>query len=140
MSAPQAIQVADRFHLLPNASAALHGRRRGRCLGVDLPPPEPPAASCKPPSASQRYLAARHAARDVERLDAWVAEARTAALKTCVAFAGGIQIDRAAVDVALRLPWPHGPGTGHINRSTLIKCQGCGRATVELLCARVLAA
>jgi transposase len=81
--APDAVQVADRFHLLQNASAALDGMLRGRRLAVDdpeTPPEEPPDADhaasraaaggpVVPPmppaplSPSKRYLAERRAAR-----------------------------------------------------------------------------
>lgn len=39
--APEAIQVADRFHLVQNASNALDGLLRGRHLSVEEPEPEP---------------------------------------------------------------------------------------------------
>lgn len=63
--APDAVQVADRFHLVKNASAALdemlQGRRRQ--VAVTVPDSPPPAPSSKPPSAKQRRMAERRAAR-----------------------------------------------------------------------------
>ena len=63
--APDAIQVADRFHLVKNASAAmdelLQGRRRQ--IAVAVPDPPPPTPSAKPPSARQQRMADRRAAR-----------------------------------------------------------------------------
>ncbi len=57
-----------------------------------------------------------------------------------VALANGIDADRAAVDAALTMRWSNGPAEGHINRVKLIKRQGYGRAKLDLLRARVLAA
>lgn len=63
--APDAVQVADRFHLVKNASAAmdemLQGRRRQ--IAVAVPDPPPPTPSAKPPSARQQRMADRRAAR-----------------------------------------------------------------------------
>jgi transposase len=81
--APDAVQVADRFHLLQNASAALDGMLRGRRLAVEESEPSvdelqdvnkagtPTAAESAvvpeiPPavlSPSKRYLAERQASR-----------------------------------------------------------------------------
>ena len=81
--APDAIQVADRFHLLQNASNALDGMLRGRSLAVEETerpaqepeftaefaaqhePEEAPAEVVleKPLSATKRYEAERRAAR-----------------------------------------------------------------------------
>ena len=63
--APDAAQVADRFHLVKNASSALdellQGRRRQ--IAVAVPDPPPPTPSAKPPSARQQRMADRRAAR-----------------------------------------------------------------------------
>lgn len=67
--APNAQQVADRFHLLQNASLALdellRNRRRQITLAVMEPPsPQPDHATpAKPLSPRQQHLAARRAAR-----------------------------------------------------------------------------
>ncbi len=62
--APEAIQVADRFHLVKNASNAmdemLQGRRRQ--ITVAVPDPPPPTPSSKPPSARQQRMTALRAA------------------------------------------------------------------------------
>jgi transposase len=85
--APAALQVADRFHLLQNASNALDGMLRGRRLAVEVPEPlvkEPQAPRIadvepapkhettqveepleKPLSPTKRYEAERRAARIV---------------------------------------------------------------------------
>jgi transposase len=79
-------------------------------------------------------------ARDGASLEGWLADAQDSALPAFVAFANGILADRAAVDAALSLPWSNGPVEGHIHRLKLIKRQGYGRAKLDLLKTRVLAA
>ncbi|HLJ67531.1 MAG TPA: ISL3 family transposase [Chloroflexota bacterium] len=63
--APNAVQVADRFHLVKNASAAmdelLQGQRRQIAVEVSEPPPAAPAA--KPLSPTKQRMADRRAAR-----------------------------------------------------------------------------
>jgi transposase len=67
--APAAQQVADRFHILQNASAALEELLRGRrrrldYLAIAAPPPEPAAAADAPPlSATKQQQAARRGRR-----------------------------------------------------------------------------
>ncbi|TAK36770.1 MAG: ISL3 family transposase [Chloroflexota bacterium] len=77
--APQAVQVADRFHLLQNASAALDGMLRGRRLSIEEQERSEPVAevldplgtsdrgapptSTRPPSPTKRYQIERRAAR-----------------------------------------------------------------------------
>ena len=78
--------------------------------------------------------------RDIAGLDNWLQSARSSNLPTFVALANGIDADRAAVDAALTMRWSNGPAEGHINRVKLIKRQGYGRAKLDLLRARVLAA
>jgi transposase len=80
------------------------------------------------------------ATRDVAALDRWLTDAHTSALPSFVTLATGIQRDRAAVDAALTLPWSTGMVEGHVHRVKLIKRQGYGRATLDLLRRRILAA
>ncbi len=60
-----------------------------------------------------------------------------------VSFARGLRADRAAVEAAFALEWSNGPTEGNVNRLNvnrlkLIKRQGYGRASFDLLKARVL--
>jgi transposase len=55
-------------------------------------------------------------------------------------FAAGIRRDLAAVQAGLTLPWSTGPVEGHINRLKILKRQMYGRATLDLLKRRLLAA
>ena len=67
--APDAVQVADRFHLAQNASAALQEVLRGRrrqieAVAVESPPPRvEPAVAPRPPGRTQQREAAARAAR-----------------------------------------------------------------------------
>jgi transposase len=78
--------------------------------------------------------------RDVAALQEWLAEAHESNLAPFVALANGIVADRSAVDAALTVPWFNGLVEGHGHRVKLIKRQGYGRARVDLLRRRVLAA
>ena len=75
MAAPEAVEVADRFHLLENASEALDGMLRGRRLRVEDIGSEPEQTPAMPPvesvdgtallplSPSKQYQAERRGAR-----------------------------------------------------------------------------
>ncbi len=80
------------------------------------------------------------ASREQARLVCWLEEAKASKLPTFVSLANGLEVDRAAVDAALSLPWSTGPVEGQINRVKLLKRQGYGRAKLDLLRLRVLAA
>ena len=87
----------------------------------------------------QRFRAVL-AGRDVAMLAAWLADAQASALASFVSMANGIVADRAAVEAALTTPWSTGPVEGHVHRVKLLKRQHYGRAKLDLLRARVLAA
>jgi transposase len=55
-------------------------------------------------------------------------------------FAVGLRQDIAAVRAGLSLPWSNGPTEGHINRLKCLKRQMYGRAKLDLLRQRLLAA
>jgi transposase len=78
--------------------------------------------------------------RDLAALGVWVADARASGLAPFEGFANGLSADRPAIDAAFRLPWSTGPVEGHVHRLKLIKRRGYGRAKLDLLRARVLAA
>jgi transposase len=80
------------------------------------------------------------AARDVEALDGWLTDAQQSELPSFIALANGIRGDLAAVEAALTTSWSTGPVEGHIHRLKLIKRQGYGRAKLDLLRRRVVAA
>jgi transposase len=78
--------------------------------------------------------------RAVDALDGWLADAQESRLSPFIILAHGIERDRAAVDAALTSDWSNGPVEGHVHRLKLIKRQCYGRAKVDLLRRRVLAA
>jgi transposase len=80
------------------------------------------------------------AERDLAGLDPWLADARASGLAPFEALANGLAADRAAVDAAFTTPWSNGPVEGHVHRVKLAKRRGYGRAKLDLLRRRVLAA
>jgi transposase len=73
-------------------------------------------------------------------LAAWLADARACGVRAVETFAAGLELDGAAVRAALTTPWSNGQAEGQITRLKLIKRQGFGRASADLLRRRVLLA
>jgi transposase len=80
------------------------------------------------------------AERDLAGLGRWLKIATSSNLPSFMALANGIEADKAAVEAAFTLPYSNGMLEGHVNRLKLIKRQGYGRAGLDLLRARVVAA
>lgn len=72
-----------------------------------------------------------------DALAAWLDEAENSMIAS---FARGLRSDRAAVAAALREPWSNGQTEGQINRLKMLKRQMYGRANIDLLRARLVAA
>jgi transposase len=70
-------------------------------------------------------------------LEAWLDEAATSEIAS---FARGLASDQAAVAAALTEPWSSGQTEGQINRLKTRKRQMYGRANIDLLKARLVAA
>lgn len=70
-------------------------------------------------------------------LAAWLDEAENSILSS---FARGLRSDQTAVAAALREPWSNGQTEGQINRLKTLKRQMYGRANIDLLKARLVAA
>ncbi|HEX2185855.1 MAG TPA: ISL3 family transposase, partial [Chloroflexota bacterium] len=107
--APAAQQVADRFHLVQNASAALEEllRSRRRLVALVAPPPSPEAAAteARPLSAAQRLQAERR----TPRLAKWEEiRARRAAAQSISQIARELGLERKTVRryLATRAPPP----------------------------------
>ena len=75
--------------------------------------------------------------RDSGRLGIWLAEAASGLLAS---FSSGIVADKDAVMAALKQPWSNGQTEGQNTKLKLVKRQMYGRAKLDLLRARLLAA
>ena len=84
-----------------------------------------------------RAFSALLRAREAEALGPWLARCHAGPLG---GLAHGLTRDRAAVEAALALPWSTSPVEGQICRLKLIKRSMYGRAKLDLLRARVIAA
>ena len=73
-------------------------------------------------------------------LDTWLGEAKACGITAVETFAAGLETDAAAVRAALTEPWSSGQAEGQISRLKLLKRQGFGRASFDLLRRRVLLA
>ena len=142
----------------PPAPGQTRGRRRGRrrrysVRWLCLRPPEQldadETAALRDVLAGDAPLARGYdltqrfrrlvAERDIAALAPWLTEAQASGLAPFAAFARGLIADGAAVEAALTTPWSNGPVEGHVCRVKLRKRQGYGRASLDLLRARVLA-
>ena len=75
--------------------------------------------------------------RDEARLDPWLVKAANTKL---AAFAAGVEADKDAVAAAISSTWSSGQVEGNVNRLKSIKRQMYGRAKIDLLKARIMAA
>ena len=78
--------------------------------------------------------------RSGSTLDGWLERAGASGIAAVRNFAGSLRQDYAAVQAAVTLPWSNGATEGNINRLKMLKRQMYGRAKVDLLKQRVLAA
>ena len=72
-----------------------------------------------------------------DNLEDWLSEAEGSLLAS---LARGLNADRHAVLAALREPWSNGQTEGRINKLKALKRQMYGRANLDLLRARLVAA
>ena len=73
-----------------------------------------------------------------EPFEHWLDQVQHSDAAPLKGFTSGLINDKAAVMAAMRLPWSNGQVEGQVNRLKLIKRQMFGRASFELLRARVL--
>lgn len=76
--------------------------------------------------------------RTGEKLDRWLEAVEKSPLTDLQSFVAGVYQDKAAVQAGLTQPWSQGQTEGQITRLKLIKRQGYGRASFDLLRHRVL--
>lgn len=77
---------------------------------------------------------------DGERLEEWLAEVESCEVPALRKLAVSLKKDLDAVKAGLTEHWSNGPVEGFVHKLKLIKRQGYGRANLDLLRARVLAA
>lgn len=75
--------------------------------------------------------------RNPDLLDAWLSKAEQGLLSS---FARGLRADKGAIVAAMEEPWSNGQAEGQINRLKTLKRQMYGRANLDLLKARMIAA
>jgi len=75
-----------------------------------------------------------------KRLKEWLREAKSCGAPPLGRFASSLEKDLAAVEAGLTQRWNNGPVEGFVHKLKLVKRQGYGRANLDLLKARVLAA
>lgn len=76
----------------------------------------------------------------IQALSGWLDTTTNSDVSELRKFANGIRHDQAAVEAALTLPWSNGQVEGQVNKLKLIKRMMYGRASFDLLRARVLLA
>ena len=76
--------------------------------------------------------------RQLVCLPRWIQEAKASGLPELRRFAEGLYRDYDAVRAALSFEYSNGQTEGQVHRLKLIKCQGYGRASFDLLRLRVL--
>jgi transposase len=75
-----------------------------------------------------------------EKLDGWIEEAGASEASVMERFSASLKKDLAAVRAGLTESWSNGPVEGFVTKLKFIKRQGYGRANLDLLRARTLAA
>ena len=88
---------------------------------------------------TQRWLGFIRAHRS-EGIERWLQDIRASSIPAFVSFARSVERDKAAIVAGLTLPYSTGPVEGHITRLKLIKRQASGRASLDYLQQRFLAA
>ncbi len=73
-------------------------------------------------------------------LEEWLRKAESGGAPPLRRFAASLEKDLAAVEAGLTLRWNNGPVEGFVHKLKLVKRQGYGRANLDLLRARALAA
>jgi transposase len=76
--------------------------------------------------------------RTARCLNSWIEDAMNSGFTALAQFARTLRRDLKAVQLAITTKWSNGPVEGHIHRLKLIKRQMYGRASFQLLKARVL--
>jgi transposase len=78
--------------------------------------------------------------RQHDQLDSWLARTEQSGIAPLLSFAKRIRRDYTAVKAGVTLPYSNGPTEGHINRLKMLKRQMIGRAKLDRLKMRLMAA
>jgi transposase len=76
--------------------------------------------------------------RSAKKLSDWIDSTTASGFPFVAQFASTLRRDLEAVELSITTPWSNGPIEGQISRLKAIKRQMYGRASFELLKARVL--
>jgi hypothetical protein len=122
--APQAIQVADRFHLLQNFRETIErqlGRYEAPIQDSHVNPDDSQATlplsaqpDCPSEAVTQKRLMRRGRQATVESLDDWLIDARAPGIFAMQRFARTIRQDLEVVRNAVSEPWSNGQTEGQI--------------------------
>jgi transposase len=133
--------VTVRRHISPQVAAALLSKARPLLSQRQSEIVDYLKATC-PGFATMRHLVLSFRSilcgGKVSSLQRWAEKAATAGIPAVRRFVEKLQEDWAAVENAVEQTWSNGPAEGHINRLKTLKRQMYGRASFELLRARVL--
>lgn len=77
--------------------------------------------------------------KDPKKLRPWIEDLKATQLNRMVAFAIKLARDEKAVEDAISYKWSNGQTEGQVNRLKTLKRSMYGRASVELLKARLIA-
>ncbi len=135
--APDAIQVADRFHLLQNLAQTLY-----EVFGIHSKEIKTVEEIQNPSLREGIELAEDFISlvrqRQASELDSWLISAYNSILSPFSRFAKSLFEDYRAVKAAVTMSWSNGPVEGQINRLKMLKRQMYGRAKIDLLTKRFL--
>jgi hypothetical protein len=145
--APDAVQIADRFHLIKNLGEVVERVVRRHAHVVEQQTATSPLAhsmATAPPRSEtqqtrqqvQDLIQRRYGA--IHALATWLEEAEHSGVPELRAFVVKLRQDLPAVQAAVVSPFSQGPVEGHIHRLKLLKRSMYGRGNFDLLKQRVL--
>ena len=137
----EGISVAVQRHISPQVAAALLSKERSQLSERQGEIVDYLKGAC-PGFATMRHLVLSFRSilcgGKVSSLQRWAEKAATAGIPVMKRFVEKLQEDWEAAENAVEQIWSNGPTEGHINRLKTLKRQMYGRASFELLRARVL--
>jgi transposase len=139
--APRVIDPTTGWTITPIVAASLCLKPRG-LLTANQAAKVDALKTASPEFTAMRRLAMRFRgilrSKDVEKFGLWLADAQQSGIYAMQRFARTVRRDLSAVTNALIEDWSNGQTEGHINRLKTLKRAMYGRASAELLRARML--